>query len=76
MSTRTAINPTSWSINLGFDQAELVEGHQRLLVCSAQDAMDADGTPQHFQQVNVASGTRATRPPCSASRSYQRRSSS
>ena len=47
MSTRTAINPTSWSINLGFDQAELVEGHQRLLVCSAQDAMDADGTPQH-----------------------------
>ena len=47
MSSRTAINPTSWSINLGFDQAELVEGHKRLLVCSAQDAMDADGTPQH-----------------------------
>lgn len=47
MSTRTAINPTSWSINLGFDQAELVEGHKRLLVCSAQDAMDADGAPQH-----------------------------
>jgi enamine deaminase RidA (YjgF/YER057c/UK114 family) len=47
MSTRTAINPTSWSVNLGFDQAELVEGHKRLLVCSAQDAMDADGTPQH-----------------------------
>src|SRR5438067_12285714 len=47
MSTRTAINPTSWSINLGFDQAELIEGHQRLLVCSAQDAMDADGNPQH-----------------------------
>ena len=47
MTTRTAINPTSWSINLGFDQAELVEGHQRLLICSAQDAMDADGTPQH-----------------------------
>ena len=47
MSTRTAINPTSWSINLGFDQAELIEGHQRLLVCSAQDAMDAHGNPQH-----------------------------
>ena len=47
MTTRTAINPTSWSINLGFNQAELVEGHQRLLVCSAQDAMDADGNPQH-----------------------------
>ena len=47
MTTRTAINPTSWSINLGFDQAELIEGNQRLLVCSAQDAMDADGNPQH-----------------------------
>ena len=47
MSTRTAINPTSWSLDLGFDQAELVEGHRRLLVCSAQDAMDAGGHPQH-----------------------------
>jgi enamine deaminase RidA (YjgF/YER057c/UK114 family) len=44
---RTAINPVSWSIELGFDQAELVQGHRRLLVCSAQDAMDGDGTPQH-----------------------------
>ena len=43
---RTAINPVSWSVGLGFDQAELVQGHQRLLVCSAQDAMDADGAPQ------------------------------
>jgi enamine deaminase RidA (YjgF/YER057c/UK114 family) len=47
MTTRTAINPSSWSINLGFDQAQLIEGHQRLLFCSAQDAMDADGNPRH-----------------------------
>jgi enamine deaminase RidA (YjgF/YER057c/UK114 family) len=47
MTTVTAINPTSWSTDLGFDQAELVEGHRRMLVCSAQDAMDAHGTPQH-----------------------------
>jgi enamine deaminase RidA (YjgF/YER057c/UK114 family) len=33
---------------LGFDQAELIEGHQRLLVCSGQDAVDADGDPQHL----------------------------
>jgi DNA-binding CsgD family transcriptional regulator/enamine deaminase RidA (YjgF/YER057c/UK114 family) len=44
---RTAINPHSWTTALGFDQAELIEGHQRLLVCSGQDAVDADGTPQH-----------------------------
>jgi enamine deaminase RidA (YjgF/YER057c/UK114 family) len=44
---RKAINPSSWSINLGFDQAELIEGHQRLLVCSGQDAVDTEGTPRH-----------------------------
>ena len=47
MAQRTPINPHSWTINLGFDQAELIEGHQRMLVCSGQDAVDADGTPQH-----------------------------
>ena len=44
---RTPINPTSWSMNLGFDQAELIEGHRRELVCSAQDAVDANGNAQH-----------------------------
>jgi enamine deaminase RidA (YjgF/YER057c/UK114 family) len=44
---RTAINPWSWSAKLGFDQAELVEGHRRALICSGQDAVDSDGNPQH-----------------------------
>jgi enamine deaminase RidA (YjgF/YER057c/UK114 family) len=44
---RTPINPHSWTVNLGFDQAELIEGHQRMLLCSGQDAVDADGIPQH-----------------------------
>ena len=44
---RTPINPHSWTVNLGFDQAELIEGHQRMLLCSGQDAVDADGRPQH-----------------------------
>jgi enamine deaminase RidA (YjgF/YER057c/UK114 family) len=44
---RKAINPHSWTVALGFDQAQLIEGHRRLLVCSGQDAVDADGTPQH-----------------------------
>ena|SRR5215211_2484580 len=46
-TTRTAINPVSWSQKLGFDQAELVEGHQRQLFVSGQDAVDADGNPRH-----------------------------
>jgi enamine deaminase RidA (YjgF/YER057c/UK114 family) len=44
---RKPINPWSWSEQLGFDQAELIEGHRRQLVCSGQDAVDADGQPQH-----------------------------
>ncbi len=47
MPARTPINPVSWSSKLGFDQAQLIEGHRRQLVCSGQDAVDADGSPQH-----------------------------
>lgn len=44
---RTAVNPWPFSVQLGFDQAQLVEGHRRELICSAQDAVDADGNSQH-----------------------------
>ena len=47
MTTRTAINPTSWSVDLGFDQAQLIDSPQRLLVCSGQDSVDAEGNAQH-----------------------------
>jgi enamine deaminase RidA (YjgF/YER057c/UK114 family) len=47
MPARTPINPWSWSLDLGFDQAQLIERPQRQLVCSGQDAVDADGSPQH-----------------------------
>jgi enamine deaminase RidA (YjgF/YER057c/UK114 family) len=47
MAQLTPINPHSWTIGLGFDQAQLIEGHQRMLVCSGQDAVDASGSPQH-----------------------------
>jgi enamine deaminase RidA (YjgF/YER057c/UK114 family) len=43
----TPINPVSWSIPLGFDQAELVAGQQQVLICSGQDSVDADGHVQH-----------------------------
>ena len=44
---RTAINPWPWSVQRGFNQAELVEGHTRELIMSGQCAMSADGAPQH-----------------------------
>ena len=44
---RTAINPWTWSAELGFNQGELVTGHTRTLYCSGQTAMSADGKPEH-----------------------------
>jgi enamine deaminase RidA (YjgF/YER057c/UK114 family) len=43
----TSINPWPFSVQLGFDQAQLVEGQRRELICSAQDAVDANGDSQH-----------------------------
>ena len=45
--TRTAINPVSWSQELGFNQGELLEGQSRTLYISGQTAMSAEGTPLH-----------------------------
>lgn len=44
---RTPINPWQWSVQLGFNQAELVEGADEVLYLSGQSAMDANGAPQH-----------------------------
>lgn len=44
---KTAINPVTWSLALGFDQGVLVQGGARTLHCSGQTAMDAEGRPQH-----------------------------
>jgi enamine deaminase RidA (YjgF/YER057c/UK114 family) len=44
---RTAVNPWTWSVNFGFNQGELVEGASKVLFCSGQTSVDADGAPQH-----------------------------
>jgi hypothetical protein len=51
---RRSINPVLWSLKLGFDQAQLVEGHQRQLVCGGQDAVDAEGNVDNLQDVLAA----------------------
>lgn len=43
----TSINPWSWSKKLGYNQAEIYEGAKRHLVCAGQTAVDAQGNPQH-----------------------------
>ncbi len=47
VAQRTAVNPVTWSLEMGFNQGELVAGHTRTLYCSGQTTMSADGTPQH-----------------------------
>lgn len=44
---RTAVNPVTWSTELGFNQGEVVSGHARTLYCSGQTAMSDDGKPLH-----------------------------
>jgi enamine deaminase RidA (YjgF/YER057c/UK114 family) len=44
---RIAVNPWQWSVQMGFNQAELVEDASRVLFCSGQTAVDAQGAPQH-----------------------------
>jgi enamine deaminase RidA (YjgF/YER057c/UK114 family) len=44
---RTAVNPVTWSVEMGFNQGEVVSGHSRTLYISGQTAMSGDGEPQH-----------------------------
>lgn len=44
---RTPVNPWPWSLPLGYNQAELITGASRQLICAGQTAVDATGAPQH-----------------------------
>jgi enamine deaminase RidA (YjgF/YER057c/UK114 family) len=44
---RTAVNPVTWSLGMGFNQGEVVSGHTRTLYCSGQTAMSGEGEPRH-----------------------------
>lgn len=44
---RTAVNPVTWSLEMGFNQGEVVAGQSRTLYISGQTAMSKDGRPEH-----------------------------
>ncbi len=48
---RTAVNPWTWSADMGYNQGECVSGHTRTLYCAGQTAMSGDGKPQHADDV-------------------------
>lgn len=45
---RSAVNPVSWSLEMGFNQGELITNPSRTLYVSGQTAMGQDGQPQHM----------------------------
>ncbi|WP_371408032.1 RidA family protein [Kribbella sp. NBC_00662] len=44
---RTTVNPWTWSLELGYNQGELISGQTRTLYCAGQTAMSTDGKPEH-----------------------------
>lgn len=50
---RTPINPWSWSLNVGYNQAELLTGAKRQLNCAGQTAVDAQGNPQYLDDMRA-----------------------
>ncbi len=44
---RTPVNPWNWSLNLGYNQAEIIEAPKRQVICAGQTAVDSEGNPQH-----------------------------
>ena len=44
---RKVINPWTWQDSFGFVQANEISGAERVLICSGQTSVDADGNPVH-----------------------------
>lgn len=53
---RTAVNPWNWSLSYGFNQAEIIEGQRRQLVCAGQTSVDAEGRPRHVGDMRAQVG--------------------
>jgi len=50
---RTAVNPWDWSLKLGYNQAEVIKGAKRQVICAGQTAVDGEGTPQHANDMRA-----------------------
>jgi enamine deaminase RidA (YjgF/YER057c/UK114 family) len=48
---RTAVNPWPWSLQYAYNQGEVIEGPQRMLICAGQTATDANGAPVHGRDI-------------------------
>ena len=48
---RTSVNPWPWSLNVGYNQAEILESTRRQLICAGQTSVDENGNPQHINDM-------------------------
>lgn len=53
---RTAVNPWNWSLQLGYNQAEVIEDAKRHVICAGQTAVDGTGSPQHPDDMRAQIG--------------------
>ena len=53
---RTPVNPWNWSLKLGYNQAEIIEGQTRQLIVAGQTAVDEHGAPQHTGDMRAQIG--------------------
>lgn len=42
---RPAVNPWDWSIKLGYNRTEIIEGATHQVICAGQIAVDENGNP-------------------------------
>jgi enamine deaminase RidA (YjgF/YER057c/UK114 family) len=45
--TRRIVNPWTWQDQFGYVQANEISGQERVLICSGQTSVDANGAPLH-----------------------------
>lgn len=50
-AVRTPVNPWPWSLKVGYNQAEVLVGATRQLVCAGQTSVDGEGKPQHIDDM-------------------------
>ena len=53
---RKVINPWTWQDQFGYVQANDISGAQRVLFCSGQTSVDAEGSPVHPGDMRAQTG--------------------
>jgi enamine deaminase RidA (YjgF/YER057c/UK114 family) len=50
---RKAANPWEWSLKFGYNQAEVIDGATRQVICAGQTSVDDEGNPQYTDDMRA-----------------------